>query len=449
MLNKLFMTIIFSICLILPQSLFGTTLNFHEGDSDCFVDSNMAENYTYAYHCIPDFAATSTPCSYGGEHAVTRTPGLMPNIAEVRLNASLWGYGEAQFSFASAFINGEKQVGYSGASRPVEIGDWGVNINVNDSIEDGTAYAIRDNAIFYWWQEDEIPAKQGGTWSGAGTVNIASVRWKGTTSVTVTTEYGHESTVSVGFEPGFSHTVTLSNGRSKTTEVYDEMWTFHAHESDDKSGGWSYTEELKCWVCKSALRDDLHEHYTLCNGCLETYPCFKHDDGHEWVYEDCPDGHAHYECDGSDHTLLATCSNCNEASVYKCAGHPDSCTASSSTDDSTGSNTDGGNTEGSTESGSTDSGDSESSNPTPTLVECGGKDWTGCTMQVDTSDTHKVYGCTNCGNDYWSCSATAVDRHTVSYTCKRSGCNVSITKCQNGNGGCFSGGTEHTYHWLD
>ncbi|MDE0088426.1 MAG: hypothetical protein OXU23_22075 [Candidatus Poribacteria bacterium] len=304
----------------------------------------MAKNYRYATVCIPDFAATSTPCSYGGEHALTRNPGKMPAIAEVRLNASLSGYGEAQFSFDSAFINGENQVSYNGASRVAEIGSWGVNINVNDSIEDGTAYAQSESAVFYWWQEDEIPEKESGTWSGSGTVKIANVRWKGTSSITITTEFGSESTVSVGLEPGISHTVTLSNGRSITTEVSDDMWEFNAHDSDSKSGSWSFTEELQCWVCKSALQDDLHEHYTLCYGCLETYPCFKHDDGHEWVYEDCPDGHAHYECDGSDHSLLATCSNCNEASVYKCAGHPDSCTASGSTDDSVGSNTESGST---------------------------------------------------------------------------------------------------------
>ncbi len=286
MFNKLFLTITLSIFFILPQSSFGgrTTLNFDDSGTPCFVDSNMAENYTYAYHCIPDFAATSTPCSYGGEHAVTRTPGLMPSIAEVRLNAALYGYGEAQFTIDSATINGEPLVDYNGASRVAEIGSWGVNINVNDGIEDGTAYAESDSAVFYWSRWAYVPEKKGGTWSGAGTVRIANVRWKGTSSVTVSTEYGSESTVSVGFEPGISHTVTLSNGRSITTEISDDMWTFSAHDSTSKSGSWSYAEELQCWICKSTLRDDLHEHYTVCYGCLDTYPCFKHPGNH--VFEE-------------------------------------------------------------------------------------------------------------------------------------------------------------------
>lgn len=62
MFNKLFMTIMLSIFLISLQSLFGTTLDFDKSNP-CFIDSNMAENYTYDWFCIPDFTATNNPCS--------------------------------------------------------------------------------------------------------------------------------------------------------------------------------------------------------------------------------------------------------------------------------------------------------------------------------------------------------------------------------------------------
>ena len=49
---------------------------------------------------------------------------------------------------------------------------------------------------------------------------------------------------------------------------------------------------------------------------------------HEWVYESCPSLHAHYECDGADHSLQASCSetnangdSCTVTSFYACQSH--------------------------------------------------------------------------------------------------------------------------------
>ncbi len=49
---------------------------------------------------------------------------------------------------------------------------------------------------------------------------------------------------------------------------------------------------------------------------------------HEWVYEICPSMHAHYECDGADHSLQASCSetnvngdSCTVTNFYACQSH--------------------------------------------------------------------------------------------------------------------------------
>lgn len=144
MLKFQFYILILIVSQVLPSSLFGNSLDFDDTASPCSVDSNMAESYTYSYTCIPNLGGADSQCYYGGEHALDAVPFLMPNIAEVRLNASLTGYGEVQFSFDTAKINDEEQIGYNGASRTADIGTWGVNINVNDNIPDGTAFANQD-----------------------------------------------------------------------------------------------------------------------------------------------------------------------------------------------------------------------------------------------------------------------------------------------------------------
>lgn len=49
---------------------------------------------------------------------------------------------------------------------------------------------------------------------------------------------------------------------------------------------------------------------------------------HEWVYESCPSSHAHYACDGSDHSLQASCpetnangDTCTVTNFYACETH--------------------------------------------------------------------------------------------------------------------------------
>ena len=80
----------------------------------------------------------------------------------------------------------------------------------------------------------------------------------------------------------------------------------------------------------------------------------------------------------------------------------------------------------------------------PSLVACGGAAWTGCTTSVSSRTEHKVESCSNCGNHYWTCMSGAVDRHTNVLTCKRSGCRMSLTRCQNGPEAC----TNERYHWF-
>ncbi len=83
----------------------------------------------------------------------------------------------------------------------------------------------------------------------------------------------------------------------------------------------------------------------------------------------------------------------------------------------------------------------------PAIV-CGAASWTRCTAAVSSSTEHQT-ACSNCSQSYWSCNLSAVAWHATPLTCQRSGCNVSLTKCQNtGGGGCFSNGTEYSYHDL-
>ncbi len=80
---------------------------------------------------------------------------------------------------------------------------------------------------------------------------------------------------------------------------------------------------------------------------------------------------------------------------------------------------------------------------TPTTVACGGASYTGCTDSVSSRTERHVPSCSNCGKSYWTCSPNA-SRHTDVLTCKRSGCDASLTRCQNGPNQCTNG----RYHWL-
>ncbi len=144
------------------------------------------------------------------------------------------------------------------------------------------------------------------------------------------------------------------------------------------------------------------------------YLCQINDSDHEWVYASCPSLHAHYECDGSDHSFQASCSetnangdSCTGTSFYACQSHTHQY-------------------------------------PAPT-VACGARSWTNCTAQVNSNNEHHVTSCSNCSRPYWSCNLVhGAIKHEVTHTCSRSGCGQSFTECSRGNGTCSGG--QFTWH---
>ena len=90
------------------------------------------------------------------------------------------------------------------------------------------------------------------------------------------------------------------------------------------------------------------------------------------------------------------------------------------------------------------------STSTPTTVACGNR-WRGsgaCTSGGRASSRTAHQSTCSAGHSYWSCNSTAVAWHATSYTCTRSGCGLTYTKCSKGNGSCRArrrgGGT---YQW--
>ena len=145
------------------------------------------------------------------------------------------------------------------------------------------------------------------------------------------------------------------------------------------------------------------------------YLCQINASDHEWVYETCSSLHAHYECDGTDHSLQASCSStdsngnsCTVTNFYACVSHTHSYP--------------------------------------PSLVACGGASYTGCSGASSRKE-HQVPSCGNCSNGYWTCSEDA-HLHTDEKTCKRSGCGVTVTPCQNGPSACVRPGHPDNWHWL-
>ena len=84
--------------------------------------------------------------------------------------------------------------------------------------------------------------------------------------------------------------------------------------------------------------------------------------------------------------------------------------------------------------------------PPPTTVACDGASYTGCSG-APSRTAHYVPSCSNCRNDYWTCSQWAY-RHTETKPCKRSGCDASPTPCQNGPRACVRPGKPANWHWL-
>jgi hypothetical protein len=101
----------------------------------------------------------------------------------------------------------------------------------------------------------------------------------------------------------------------------------------------------------------------------------------------------HYACDGSDHSLQASCTStnangdsCTVTSFYACQSH--TCQY-----------------------------------PAPTLVVCGRA---ACTQSVSSTDEHRET--CGAGHSYWSCKSSDVHLHKTR-TCRRSGCGQSWRLC--------------------
>ena len=87
---------------------------------------------------------------------------------------------------------------------------------------------------------------------------------------------------------------------------------------------------------------------------------------------------------------------------------------------------------------------------TPTTVRCGNR-WRGpgrCSSGGRASSRTAHESTCGAGHTYWNCNRTAIAWHATSYTCTRSGCGQTYTKCSKGNGSCRArrpgGGT---YQW--
>lgn len=87
---------------------------------------------------------------------------------------------------------------------------------------------------------------------------------------------------------------------------------------------------------------------------------------------------------------------------------------------------------------------------TPTTVACGNR-WRGsgaCSSGGTASSRDAHRRTCGAGHSYWGCNSSAVEWHATTYTCTRSGCGQTYTKCSKGNGSCRarkpSGGT---YQW--
>ena len=82
------------------------------------------------------------------------------------------------------------------------------------------------------------------------------------------------------------------------------------------------------------------------------------------------------------------------------------------------------------------------------LVACGGASYTGCSGASSRTEHHVPLCSNGCGNGYWTCSSTAYENHEQTFTCRRSGCGVSFTRCTNGPSACVRAGHPSNYHWA-
>ena len=79
--------------------------------------------------------------------------------------------------------------------------------------------------------------------------------------------------------------------------------------------------------------------------------------------------------------------------------------------------------------------------PPPTTVSCARA---ACGEQVSDRLKHRVDNCSNCNAVYWTCYPDAIYDHETTFTCRRSGCGATFTRCSNTPTSCQS----ENYHWA-
>ena len=79
--------------------------------------------------------------------------------------------------------------------------------------------------------------------------------------------------------------------------------------------------------------------------------------------------------------------------------------------------------------------------PPPPTVSCARSE---CGEQVSDRLKHRVDNCSNCNAVYWTCYPNAIYDHETTFTCRRSGCGQSFTRCSNTPTSCQSA----NYHWA-
>ena len=79
--------------------------------------------------------------------------------------------------------------------------------------------------------------------------------------------------------------------------------------------------------------------------------------------------------------------------------------------------------------------------PPPTTVSCARAE---CGAEVSERLEHRVDNCSNCNAVYWTCYPNAIYNHETTFTCRRSGCGKTFTRCSNTPTACQSA----NYHWA-
>ena len=170
-----------------------------------------------------------------------------------------------------------------------------------------------------------------------------------------------------------------------------------------------------CGVHLTSVSGDHSWGTAPCGDATHTgYLCQINASDHEWVYESCSSGHAHYECDGTDHSWVSFC--------FETDSNGQSCVTS----------------------GGYSACSPHTHTYPPSLVACGGASYTGCSGASSRTE-HHVPSCSNCGSSYWTCSQYAY-RHTDEATCRRPGCGVTFYRCNNGT--CTSNWGTRSSHWA-